>query len=94
MVQPFLEYFRPGSAVIQGRAWPQLMAVGGTGFRRRIRVGCERDLPVAPDAWSAVAAPNPGQAGSRSPALTETPVVLPGGASGHCQASLYLQEGW
>lgn len=34
------------------------------------------------------------QGGSRSPALTGTLMVFPGGASGHCHASLYRHEGW
>ena len=30
---------------------------------------------------------------SRSPALTGAAMVFPGGASGHCHASLYRQDG-
>jgi hypothetical protein len=33
------------------------------------------------------------QGGRRSPALTGAPMVFPGGASGHCHASLYRHEG-
>ena len=41
------------------------------------------------------AAPVPGSHhGRRSPALTGVLIVFPGGASGHCQVSLYRHEGW
>ena len=53
--------------------------------------------PTSPTAAASSCAPSasPSDPGpqSRSPALTGAAMVFPGGASGHCHASLYRQDG-
>jgi hypothetical protein len=81
--------------------WPGLTVYRFTApaGRRSVRAaarpgrGRVRQQPGVGGARAHAGAPVPAPQ-SRSPALTGAAMVLPGGASGHCQASLYRQDGW